>query len=61
MKRSEKGQAVSPVIVLIALGCAGVYYGGRALVKGAEKLGHEIAKPFHHHKPKTAPLVVVQP
>ena len=52
MKSNRKGQ-VSPQFMLVAVAAVGVWYGGYYAVKGAEKLGHLAAKPFHHH---TLPL-----
>jgi len=53
------GQAVSPVVVLIFMGAASVYYLGVGVEKGAKKVAHgveaaahAIAKPFHHKKAK---------
>jgi hypothetical protein len=33
---NRKGQAVPPIVLLVALGAAGVFYGGKALVRGAK-------------------------
>lgn len=51
MTIKRKGQA-SPAVLLIAVACAGTWFAGVYVVKGVKKLGHEIAKPFHHGQPK---------
>lgn len=37
--------------MLAALGGLGLLLGVKAVVKGVEKAGHAIARPFHHAKP----------
>lgn len=53
---SRKGQ-VSPAVMLIAIGAAGLYFAVAGVVTGAKYVGHEIAKaghaiakPFHRVK-----------
>jgi hypothetical protein len=48
---SRKGQ-VSGGVLLVAAALAGVYFAGVGIEKGAKKVAHFVAKPFHHDKKK---------